>query len=297
MKAIVWAPLAALAIMGIALTSPGTGRAAPAATASPNPAKNDPCGETKSKWEHLHCEQFNNSAPGDEYFGRMKISYLGIDNTFKDGAISAGAYSTDPRLISKLMSADEALHKWEQKYPNDPQLARSYFFGEQVFRKIYTQDGQRIAWQYITILTHKYGNTYFGKTLKASLAKDGFTEHWIGEAQPCPTPLPKGVMPETTPSATATPSPAPGQPAIDVITPPCVQATATPPSFMYPVGTMSPSASPSPTATMKPTPTPKSTPTPKPSPSPVTSYPPGYKSPGALPDLTPSPSPSPSKHP
>jgi hypothetical protein len=128
--------------------------------------------------------------------------------------------------------------------------------------------------------------------MKASLAKNGFTEHWFALPQICPTPLPKGVMPENTPSATETPSPAPGQPAVDVIVPPCVQPTATPPAFMYPIGTMSPSASPSPE------PKGKSKSTPSPSPTPV-AYPSGYKSPGALPLLTPSPSPSPnpSKHP
>ena len=66
-------------------------RVATSPEASATPSKNkDVCGATKSKWAHLQCEQFNSSAPGDEYFGRMKMSYLGIDNTYKDGAISAG---------------------------------------------------------------------------------------------------------------------------------------------------------------------------------------------------------------
>jgi hypothetical protein len=293
MRATVWAPLAAFAIMGVGASLAGAGSATPAAAATPTPnPKKDPCGDTKSKWAHLQCMEYNGSAPGDEYFGRMKLSYLGIDNTFKDGVISAGAYTTDQRLIAKLMFADDALHRWEQKYPNDPQLARSYFFGEAVWRKVYTPDGQHIAWQYIQTLVHKYANTYFGKTMKASLAKNGFTEHWFALPQVCPTPLPKGVLPETTPVSTPSPTPAPGQPAVNVITPPCVQPTATPPAFMYPIGTMSPSASPSPAA-KRPV---KSSPTPSPTP---VAYPSGYKSPGALPLLTPSPSPSPSpsKHP
>lgn len=170
----------------------------------------------------MQCEQFNASAPGDEYFGRMKMSYLGIDNTYKDGAISAGAYTTDPKLISKLDFATEALRRWASKYPNDPQLARSYFLGVQVLRKVYTEPEQQTTWEFIQLLVTKYGNTYFGKVTKASLA-NGFTEHWFALAQICPTPLPLGVMPSTTPDATATPSPAPGHPAVDLITPPCVQ--------------------------------------------------------------------------
>lgn len=198
--------------------------ATPKPTSSPEVSKSkDPCDSTKSKWAHLQCEQFNSSAPGDEYFGRMKMSYLGIDNTYKDGAISAGAYTTDPHLIAKLDFATEALRRWAAKYPNDPQLARSYFLGIQVLRKVYTQPEQELTWEFIQLLSTKYGNTYFGKVTKASIVKDGFTEHWFALAQICPTPLPAGVVADATPSATESPSPAPGHPAIDLITPPCVQ--------------------------------------------------------------------------
>jgi hypothetical protein len=191
--------------------------------------KKDVCGATKSKWAHLQCEQFNSSAPGDEYFGRMKLSYLGIDNTYKDGAISAGAYSNDPHLIAKLDFATEALRRWAAKYPSDPQLARSYFLGIQVLRKIYTQTEQQTAWEFMQLLVTKYPNTYFGKTMKASL-RNGYTEHWFALAQICPTPLPLGVgvMPEVTPDVTPMPSPAPGHPAVVLITPPCVQSSPAP---------------------------------------------------------------------
>jgi hypothetical protein len=221
----------ALILLGLVSTvtlMPAFGATSPAApAASPSPAKSDPCEATTSKWKHLQCQQFNNSAPGDEYFGRLKISYLGIDNTFRDSSISAGAYTTDDNIISKLMFADEALQRWAVKYPGDPQLPRAYFLGVQVFRKVYTQPAQEKAWHYMQVLVTKYPSTYFGKTMKASLAK-GYTEHWFAEALPCPTPLPKGVKPEATPSATETPSPAPGQPSIQIITPPCIKPTPSP---------------------------------------------------------------------
>jgi hypothetical protein len=224
-----------------------------AASAKPAPSQSaDPCGSTKSKWQHLQCQQFNGSAPGDEYFGRMKISYLGIDNTFRDAAISAGAYSTDEKLINKLQFADEALAKWAAKYPGDPQLARAYFLGLIVFRKIYTQSAQQTAWRYDQLLIQKYPTTYFGKSAKTA-ATTGFVEHWFVLPQLCPTPLPKGVMPEATPNATATPSPAPGQPIVQIITPPCVK----------------PSPSPEPSATETPEPRGRhSTPAPSPEPAP-----------------------------
>jgi len=194
----------------------------PTPTATAKTKSKDICGSTKSKWAHLQCVEFNNSAPGDEYFGRMKMSYLGIDNTYKDGSISAGAYTTDPHLIAKLDFATEALRKWAAKYPSDPQLARSYYLGILVLRKVYTQGEQETAWQFMQLLVTKYPHTYFGKTVKATIAQ-GYTEHWFGLAQLCPTALPAGVMPSTTPADTPTPQPAPGHPAIDVIPPPCVE--------------------------------------------------------------------------
>jgi hypothetical protein len=220
------APKASTTAPKASTTAPKASTTAPKASTNP---KKDPCDDTKSKWAHLQCEQFNGSAPGDEYFGRMKMSYLGIDNTYKDGAVSAGAYTTDSRLISKLDFATEALQRWAAKYPNDPQLPRSYFLGIQVLRKVYTQPEQQTAWEFIQLLVTKYGSSYFGKTMKASLNR-GYTEHWFALAEICPTPLPlgAGVMPEVTPDVTPTPSPAPGHPAVVLITPPCVQSSAAP---------------------------------------------------------------------
>lgn len=199
----------------LAATPSASASKSPSAKATPNPkAKKDACATVKGKYAHSECESYHASAPGDEYFGRMKISYLGINNTYKDGSISAGDDTTDPKLISKLDFATEALNKWAAKYPGDPQLARSYFLGVQVLRKVYTEDEQHTTWEFIEILIHKYPNTYFGKAEKAAIAK-GFTEHWYaGDAPTCP----KYATP-----ATPTPAPSPGLPAVQILTPPCVE--------------------------------------------------------------------------
>jgi hypothetical protein len=201
--------------------------ALPSPAAAPNlPAKasaKDPCAGKPSKWARMQCEQYNHSAPGDEYFGKMKMSYLGINNTFRDEAVRAGDYTTDPGIISKVGFADEALEQWSHRYPNDPQLARSYFLAISMYKKIYTRPAQDKAWSYMHILTGRFGATYFGKIERTALLK-GFTEHYFANAELCPTPLPSGApLPETTPNATATPAPAPGQPKVDIIVPPCVQ--------------------------------------------------------------------------
>ncbi len=196
------------------------------ATTNPasKPASKDACASKKSKYAHQECEDYTHSAPGDEYFGRMKMSYLGINNTFHDETIRAGDYTTDPGIISKVAFADEALEAWSHKYPHDPQLARSYFLAIAVYKKIYVIDEQQKAWTYMHVLTSRFPTTYFGKLEKADLAK-GFTEHYFADAEACPTPLPSGVTAPPAPAATDTPAPAPGQPKVDVITPPCVQSS------------------------------------------------------------------------
>ncbi len=244
-RSLLYAALAMTVVAGAFAAGPA-GAAAPAAkTAKSVKVSKDPCASKPSKWARLQCEEYTHSAPGDEYFGRMKLSYLGINNTFRDDTIRAGDYTTNPGLISNVGFANEALETWAHKYPDDPQLARTYFLAIRVYKKIYTQTGQELAWKYMHVLTTHFGNTYFGKLEKTDLAR-GFTEHYFANPQMCPTPLPSGVQPENTPSATATPQPAPGQPKVEILQPPCVQ--------------------PSPLPTEIPTDTPATTPTPTPKP-------------------------------
>jgi hypothetical protein len=216
----------------------------PKATAVPK----DACASKTSKYAHSECENYIHSAPGDEYFGRMKMSYLGINNTFHDESIRAGDYTTDPGIISKVGFADEALEQWSHRYPGDPQLARSYFLAIGMYRKIYTIDAQQKAWTYMHLLTQRFPATYFGKLERADLAK-GFTEHYFAEAQPCPTPVTNSAGGTSVTSITYTPTPAPpesnpGQPKVDIITPPCVPPPTEAPAM--------PEPSPSPTASTHP---------------------------------------------
>jgi hypothetical protein len=213
----------------------------------------DPCLSLPSKWQRAQCESYGSSAPGDEYFGPMKISYLGIDNTAHDVAIESGAYTTNSGLISRIRFADLALRDWERRYPKDPQLARSYYLMIRALKKIYTQSAQQEAWRYMQHVIQAFPRTYFAKTLRLDTAR-GFTEHWFAAPQPCPTPA-RNQIGELTPIATPVPTPQPrrGQPKIDIMTSPCI-------SVIIP--------SPLPTATSAGTATPTPIPTPTSSPSP-----------------------------
>lgn len=222
---------------------------APASKRDPKPgtASSKKAAPKLSKWQQHVLEVLRDAAPGDEYFGRMKMSYLGINNTFHDDAIRAGAYTTDPHLISSLTYADEALNAWAKKYPNDPQLARSYFLAFEMYRKVWTQEYQQKAWQYAHIVIQKWPSSFFGKTLQKSLSV-GFTEHYFATPVACQTlmPSPSG-SPSPSPSVSPSPSPsptptaAPGQPKVDVLPVPCIAPT--------PIPTESGAPTPSPTPT------------------------------------------------
>jgi hypothetical protein len=255
---------------------PSTSASKPATTATKKNSK-----PKISKWQQHIQDMLKVSAPGDEYFGRMKMSYLGINNTFHDDLIRAGDYTTDPKIISHISFADEALNDWARKYPNDPQLARSYFLAFQMYRKVWTHEFQDKAWDYAHIVMRKWPKSFFGKTL----AKDiqiGFTEHYFADPLPCPvlpTPLPSGAPRPTptaiptltpTPSPTPSPTPAPGRPKAEVLPAPCIApATPTPAPTIAPSVTPSGSPSPLPSGAITPTPSPSSSASPAPAATPT----------------------------
>jgi hypothetical protein len=217
-------------------------------------------------------------APADEYFGHIKMSFLEMNNTFRDAAISSGAHTTDPGIVNKVALAEEALEAWEAKYPRDTQLARTYFLATQIDRKIWIKANQDRAWIYLNRVVEEFPNSYFGKTLKRDLAL-GFTEHYYAPTVACATPPP-------TPEPTASPSDDASGTATELL--PDDAATDTP----APTPTPSPSPSPAPTETtlargLKVQIIPQACvppPTPSPSPSPSAS---------AMPDDSPAPSPEP----
>ena len=205
-----------------------------------------------TRWQQHELESLHNSAPADAYFGRMKMSYLGMNNTFHDTAIQSGEHTTDPAIIARASFAEDALADWGAKYPRDPQLARTYFLAFAVERKIWVKANQDRAWVYLNRLVHDFPASYFGKLLKRDLAL-GFTEHYYALPAPCAPPASPSAganadaspapAPSASPTPAATPTPSKGGLHVQVIDQPCV-----PP----PTPSPSPSPSPSPAASPEP---------------------------------------------
>jgi hypothetical protein len=238
-----------------------------------------------SKWQQRQALLMRVSAPADQYFGRMKMSYLGINNTFRDARISTGSRTTSGAIITKVELADDALRAWARLYPKDPQLPRSYFLAADLFRRIWVKSYQERAWQYMQTIATLFPATYFGKQVRKELAI-GYTEHYYADPLPCatPTPYPEPPIPtvpvqetataepSTGPSPSPVPTRGPSGPAVQIETPPCIPpATPTP----EPTLTPTPEVTPSPETAASPEPSPSEAPTLSPAPMPTSSSPPG----------------------
>jgi hypothetical protein len=242
-------PFAAImvSLLSIAVAAAST----PAKSASPGPAKSASAAPAKSpaplsKYERAHRGLMEISAPADEYFGRLKLSFLGIDNTLRDAAVTAGDHTTDPSVVAKVALAEDALKDWDKRYPRDPQLGRTYYFAIAVEKKIWVQANQQQAWAYMNRVATVFPNTYFGKLIKREIAI-GFTEHYYATAVPCPTASPTATpQPTEVPVPVATMTVAPGR------------------NRRQPAATPSPRPTPTPTPTASPTPEPTPSPSPEP---------------------------------
>lgn len=111
-------------------------------------------------------------APADEYFGRLKMSILGIANTIKDQTLR---FDRRPEEMESEMStigfAVDAIHDWEHKYPTDPWIAKSLFYLERFYNRIPTDAGRAQAKATMTWLVHDFPKTWYGKVGKREIAE------------------------------------------------------------------------------------------------------------------------------
>ena len=84
-------------------------------------------------------------APADEYFGRMKMSILGITNSIRDTGLREGFDPTNAgKYYGGLAFTEEALEDWAHKYPQDTWIPRRAYDLSHEFWHMHTPqaDGQ-----------------------------------------------------------------------------------------------------------------------------------------------------------
>jgi hypothetical protein len=81
-------------------------------------------------------------APADEYFGKLKMSILGIRNTIKDQGLKVD-YEPDKAAstFNAIALTEDAIRDWQHKYPCDSWLPGSVYALEHFWTKVHTEDG------------------------------------------------------------------------------------------------------------------------------------------------------------
>jgi hypothetical protein len=110
-------------------------------------------------------------APADEYFGKLKLSVLGIRNTIKDVGANLDIDQTRwAQLASKAAFAEDAMRDWEKKYPQDTWLAKTVFALERMYAKLDSDEGRKHAIASMQWVIHDFPKSWYGRTGKKELA-------------------------------------------------------------------------------------------------------------------------------
>ena len=109
-------------------------------------------------------------APADEYFGRLKMSILGIRNQLHDLTLRL-QYAPDKSedVLGSAAMVEDALRDWEQKYPEDPWLAKSVYQLTSLYAQVRTTHGQSSAARALRWLLGRYGHTPYGAQARAEI--------------------------------------------------------------------------------------------------------------------------------
>lgn len=106
-------------------------------------------------------------APADEYFGRQKISILGINNTIHDTNLRIGFdHVHAAKYYGTLAAAHDALFDWARKYPQDTWLPGRAYYMSHVFWQMHSPEGDAAA-EHCRVLLFKQ----FATSRWAALAK------------------------------------------------------------------------------------------------------------------------------
>ncbi|HUY11333.1 MAG TPA: hypothetical protein VMV73_03630 [Candidatus Dormibacteraeota bacterium] len=99
-------------------------------------------------------------APLDEYFGRMKMSIIGIKNELRTVAQHV---MSDPsnaaRSIPMLALIEDSVHDWEHKYPHDSWIPQDLVRLEKDYLLIPSMEGRRHAMAILKWMRAKYSNS------------------------------------------------------------------------------------------------------------------------------------------
>jgi hypothetical protein len=109
-------------------------------------------------------------APADEYFGRMKMSILGIRNQLHDLALRL-QYTPNKSedVLGSASLVEDAMRDWERKYPQDPWLAKSVYELTSLYASVHTPQGRSKAVYALRWLLGRYAHTPYGAQARTQI--------------------------------------------------------------------------------------------------------------------------------
>jgi hypothetical protein len=142
------------------------------------------------------------NAPGDRYFGKLKMSGLGIRYSIQHlrNELERHERSQDD-TFAKLKFSEDALFDWAARYPKDSWLAQTAFAMAKLDEEIATPASLSAARRIYIFIRDTFAKTTYVKYATQSVAVLR-----SGLATPRPTPVP---TPVPTPSLSPAPSPSP----------------------------------------------------------------------------------------
>ncbi len=110
-------------------------------------------------------------APADEYFGKLKMSILGIRNVIKDQGLKIDVYPEKAdSTLNSIALAEDAVHDWQHKYPCDSWLPGTIYAIEHFYGKIHTSAGVKHVHAAFAWLRHDYPKS---RLVVVALKEDG----------------------------------------------------------------------------------------------------------------------------
>ncbi len=107
----------------------------------------------------------NKVAPADEYFGRQKLSILGIGNLIKDMRARIEAdMSRSGSIYGTLADVENAIQDWESKYPADTWIAKDIELMEAVYFEVPEDRAHQLGTHCEAWLVHDYPRSPYAAT-------------------------------------------------------------------------------------------------------------------------------------
>jgi hypothetical protein len=101
-------------------------------------------------------------APADRYFGRLKMSILGVRNSLRDLSARADAEpEAAEHIFDKAVLVEDALRDWQHHFPRDPWIPKYAYALAELYGKLQTDDAQMRKDETLDWLIASYPNSEY----------------------------------------------------------------------------------------------------------------------------------------